>query len=343
MPEKFSPPPTALNHRSARLEQALDSAIQFFARVSLQSWKFLVIFLLVLWISHSLARLIWLIIPEPRIPAAAVALTTPSTSGVQAQTVDIDQLKSLQIFGSSHQTASEQAAATAPVVETETAVDTQLSLILMGVIASSEEGAGRAIIAANGQQDVYAPGAELPVGNGVTLAKVLDRRIILNNNGRFESLWLYQDGTAGPRSQTKYATPEQSASRSWSEEDEPVAVDGNQAPVPADKNRQSQSDVGPVDTGLPADVSSSIADVVAMSIHREGGQVVGYRIRPGRNAEQFTALGLQANDIVTAVNGVPLNNPGKIMEIYKNMSTATSANLEIKRGGSVLSVDVVLQ
>jgi general secretion pathway protein C len=333
---------TASNQRAADLEQALDRAIQFFARVPLQSWKFLVIFLLVLWISHSLARLIWLIIPAPEIPAAAVALTTPSASGAEAQTVDINQLKSLQIFGSAQQTSSEQPTAT-PAVETEATVDTQLNLILMGVIASSDENAGRAIIAANGQQDVYAPGAELPVGKGVTLAKVLDLRIILNNNGRFESLWLYQEGAAGGRSQTNYATPDQAASRSWSEESEPATADGNQPPVFVDRNQQAQGDVGPVENDLPADVSRSIADVVAMSIHREGGQVIGYRIRPGRNAEQFTALGLQANDIVTAVNGVPLNNPGKIMEIYKNMSSATSANLEIKRGGSVLSVDVVLQ
>src|SRR5690606_18937211 len=101
--------------------------------------------------------------------------------------------------------------------------------------------------------------------------------------------------------------------------------------------------VGPAENDVNAEISRNISDVVAMSIHREGGQVVGYKIRPGRNAEQFTALGLQPDDIVTAVNGMPLNNPGKIMEIYKNMSNGTSANLEISRGGSVLSVDIVIQ
>ena len=79
-----------------------------------------------------------------------------------------------------------------------------------------------------------------------------------------------------------------------------------------------------------------------MSIHREGGKVVGYKIRPGRNVEMFNNLGLQADDVVTAVNGVPLSSPGKIMEIYKSMGNATSANLEIRRGGSTVNLDVVL-
>jgi general secretion pathway protein C len=90
-------------------------------------------------------------------------------------------------------------------------------------------------------------------------------------------------------------------------------------------------------------VSRNLSDVVAMSIYREGGQVVGYKIRPGRDAEKFKTLGLQTDDIVTAVNGMPLTNPAKIMEVYKSMGNTTSASLEIKRGGSVMTVDVVLQ
>jgi general secretion pathway protein C len=94
---------------------------------------------------------------------------------------------------------------------------------------------------------------------------------------------------------------------------------------------------------VPSDVGKSLSDVLAMSIYREGGQVIGYKIRPGRDIERFKSYGLQADDIVTAVNGMPLNNPNKIMEIYRNMGNATSASLEIKRAGSVITVDVVLQ
>lgn len=342
MPDKFLSPRMALDQRAVRLEQMLDRGVQLFARVPLQTWKFLVTLLLVLWISHSLARLFWLVVPAPVIPPAAVALTAPAASGsVNAQSVDIQALRELQIFGQAQQVSSAEPVAPPPI-ETET-VDTQLNLVLMGVIASSDESAGRAIIAAGGQQEVYAPGAALPVGNGVTLAKVMDLRVILNNNGRFESLWLYQEGAADARRRppaASYTPPANAISRSWSDDGEQQVMEPEQQPIYVD--RSPDAIAGP-EADPAAEISSNISDVVAMSIHREGGQIVGYKIRPGRNAEQFNALGLQADDIVTAVNGVPLNNPGKIMEIYKNMSNATSASLEIRRGGSVLSVDVVLQ
>jgi general secretion pathway protein C len=92
-----------------------------------------------------------------------------------------------------------------------------------------------------------------------------------------------------------------------------------------------------------AEVARTLSDVIAMSIQRENGHIVGYKIRPGRDAEKFKSFGLQPDDVVTAINGMPLTDPGKIMEVYKNMGTTSSASLEIKRGGSVITVDVVLQ
>jgi len=87
----------------------------------------------------------------------------------------------------------------------------------------------------------------------------------------------------------------------------------------------------------------SLSDVVSMSIHREGGQIVGYRIRPGRDQAMFDSLGLESGDIVKAVNGVELSSPQRVMEIYRDMGDAQSASLLIERGGQELSVDIDLQ
>src|SRR5690606_36458842 len=130
--------------------------------------------------------------------------------------------------------------------------------------------------------------------------KVLGTRVILNNNGIFESLWLYQENPDSAGRSTSYAAPNPTASRSWSEENEAQASDPNQPPpMFVDKSQDSEmrGAAGPAEGDPSAEISRSISDVVAMSIHREGGQVIGYKIRPGRNAEQFTALGLQPDDI----------------------------------------------
>lgn len=352
MQDKLVSSRLALDQRTAQFEQVMRRCGVFLSRVPLERWKWLATLILVIWLSHSLARLFWLLAPAPIIPPAVVsAVVSPASRAAEdPQTVNVAVLKEMDIFGKVDEAAvAEQAAATtAPVIESE-AVDTQLNLVLRGVIGSNDEASARAIIANGAEAEVYAPGDELPVGRGVTLAKVLGLRVILNNNGRYESLWLYQDDPNAQSAIGAPYVPDANASRSWPDQDDASANDqggGQQQPLFVDKSPGYDPSRGGSPSGSAdpaAEVSRTLSDVVAMSIHREGGQVVGYKIRPGRNAEQFTAAGLQADDIVTAVNGVPLTSPGKVMEIYKNMSNATSASLEIKRGGSVLSVDVVLQ
>lgn len=338
----------SLNHRAAFEQHTAQLEVQlrrFFAllnRVSLQRWQWLVMLLLVIWLSHSVARLFWLIIPNPTIPPATLSLVAADVqSGAAPEALNITQITALAPFGDTAQEVAPpvDVQPTTQGIETD-AADTQLNLILRGVLGSNDEKSGRAIIASGERADVYAVGDTLPVGTNVTLAKVLDGRVIINNNGSFESLWLFKEDPNAPKLTTSFATPQ--ATNEW-------ATPGGYANPPYQQQPPLSVDRSPaVDSPRfgadpSAAASKTLADVVAMSIYREGGQVVGYKIRPGRNAEMFNSLGLQTDDIVTAVNGVPLSSPGKIMEIYKSMGSATSANLEIRRGGSTVNLDVMLK
>ena len=320
----------AFPQTSAEWEQILNRGLAVLGKVPLSRWQFAVRLFLVVCLAVSLARLFWLIFPSPVLPAPTVTapvVTTRAATG--GPSINIDQLKGLPIFG--RVDAPKQDAA-APIIENQ-AVDTRLNLVLLGVISSNDDKAARAIISSGDRQEVYAIGDTLPAGNGVTLSKVMSDRAIVNNNGQYESLWLYtNDPNAQPISQA-YVPPPNSApvGRNWVSE-----RPGAMGPEMQSPNEQAAN-------GVSSEVSRNLSDVVAMSIYREGGQVVGYKIRPGRDAEKFKSLGLQTDDIVTAVNGMPLTNPAKIMEVYKNMGNTSSASLEIKRSGSVMTVDVVLQ
>lgn len=340
----------SLNHRAAFEQRTAQLEVQlrrFFAllnRVSLQRWQWLVMLLLVIWLSHSLARLFWLIIPNPIIPPATLSLVAAdaqSRTGAAPEAVNITQITALAPFGDTAQEAAPpvDVQPTTQGIETD-AADTQLNLILRGVLGSNDEKAGRAIIASGERADVYAVGDTLPVGTNVTLAKVLDGRVIINNNGSFESLWLFKEDPNAPKLTTSFAAPQTSGDPTQGGYANPPYQ--QQPPLYVDKSPMADSPRFGADPSAAA-ASKTLADVVAMSIYREGGQVVGYKIRPGRNAEMFNSLGLQTDDIVTAVNGVPLSSPGKIMEIYKSMGSATSANLEIRRGGSTVNLDVMLK
>jgi general secretion pathway protein C len=341
----------SLSHRAAFEQHTAQLEVQlrrFFAllnRVSLQRWQWLVMLLLIIWLSHSLARLFWLVIPSPAIPPASLTLVAADVQpgqGTATEPVNITQITALAPFGDTAQEAPPPADVqpTTQGIEAD-AADTQLNLILRGVLGSNEEKAGRAIIASGERADVYAVGDTLPVGTNVTLAKVLDGRVIINNNGSFESLWLFKEDPNAPKLTTSFGTPQAGNEPALPQSGYANPPYQQQPPLHVDKSPVADSPRFGADPAAAA--SKTLADVVAMSIYREGGQVVGYKIRPGRNAEMFNSLGLQTDDIVTAVNGVPLSSPGKIMEIYKSMGSATSANLEIRRGGSTVNLDVMLK
>lgn len=313
----------------AGFEARLKPLQQLLARVPLVMWQRLVCLLLVLWLAYVAAQLFWALMPTPAIPPATLSADafTQDTSSNSRVGVDIASLKTLTPFG------NPAAVETQPVETTgieQEAADTQLNLTLRGLVYSNNEKVARAVIATSDKQDVYAVGDPIPAGNNVSVAKILADRVIISNNGKFESLWLFKDDPNAPQTTRNYVT-----NRSIDRYDPqpPVYYEENDSPnapaVAAEPSRMSQ-------------MGTTLSDVVAMSIHRENGQIVGYKIRPGRNADMFNSLGLQTDDVVTAVNGMPLNNPGKIMEIYRSMGTATSANLQILRNGSTVNLDISL-
>ncbi|MGD8175138.1 type II secretion system protein GspC [Marinimicrobium sp. ARAG 43.8] len=334
--------------RSERVALWLRQGGVWLGRVPAGFWRFCIQFLLVLWLSYTLAQLIWLLAPEPEVPDARVApnaIVSERGSG-NARTVDIAALSGLTIFGEASEgdiadlADSEAEPAGGPSIEDQ-AVDTELKLVLRGVMGSNEDQAARAIIADGNTQNLYAPGDELSVrGRGkVTLEKVLPLRVILDNGGRYESLWLYTDDDWSSNLASSRPVPD-TPSRSW-EGDETELYD-SPSEDPQDGSDSGQLEDAAEEMGERLG-GSSLSDVVSMSIHRENGQIVGYRIRPGRDRDLFNSLGLQENDVVKAVNGVALTSPQRVMEIYRDMGDARSASLLIDRGGQELSVDIDLE
>ncbi|WP_049723148.1 type II secretion system protein GspC [Gilvimarinus polysaccharolyticus] len=320
---------------------------QAFRRVSERRWKQLAGLLILLWLTHSLAQLFWLLVPTPEIPAAEIsanALVSTNT-GPRMGDVNINELRQLSLFGAgagaeTEAQVNEPVQPLQPQIEDE-AVDTKLSLVLSGIIGSSVDASARAIIADAKAQAIYGPGDEIENQRGVKVAKVLSLRVILDNNGQYESLWLYKEDPNVPRRQVRYDPPP-AASRSWegdeqqyNENDETEAA--VQGPLEADQVNATSSGA------VVEQISQNLSDVVAFNIHRENGQIKGYRVRPGRNPDAFNAAGLKAGDVVTGVNGTALDNPGKIMEIYRNLGQTTSASLEIERDGETVTIDVELE
>ncbi len=300
--------------------QQLHRALAVLQRLPVVWWRQLCLALLALWLCHSLAQLFWLLMPEPELKAPDAALTpVASADGDSALVgVDIEALKASNLFGEVSKEA--ETPVVEPTVKPEilAAEETRLSLTLVGVVASSDPKSARAIIADAREQAIYFIDDELPVGQRVKLAKVMAKQVILNNNGRYESLSLFDDSRPGLN---RGAGAPRTAS--------------------APRQRPTVSRARSVPSSAQA-AQQTLADVMKVSIVREGGEVKGYKIRPGRNRAAFQRLGLQTNDVVTSVNGVTLDSSSKAMDVYRTMKGRTTAQLEIQRDGEVLTVDVDL-
>ncbi len=96
------------------------------------------------------------------------------------------------------------------------AQETRLQLKLTGIVASTEDGLGHAIIENQNQQAVYAVDDKLPVPGQVKLAKVMPQQVVLDNGGTYELLVLFEESSMGshaPARRPGRAPPAQRAGR----------------------------------------------------------------------------------------------------------------------------------
>jgi membrane-associated protease RseP (regulator of RpoE activity) len=74
------------------------------------------------------------------------------------------------------------------------------------------------------------------------------------------------------------------------------------------------------------------------------GKLSGYRLFPGTGGVPgMTRLGLKSGDLVTAVNGTPLDDPNHANDILQSLSNASSATVTISRNGVEEEVNLNLE
>lgn len=332
---------------SDNLFQSSSSLSAWLGRVPALVWRRGLIVILSLWLVYSLSQLFWLLMPfpdiaEPTVEAPSnIAFKRSDDNGGPA--IDIVSLKKLTLFGDANVVIIEE-----PVVKTagieDNAVETNLPVEVVATTVSNSEALTSAMILHRGKQKIYYMGDELDISpSGVKLAKVLSDRVILDNRGTYESKFLFAKvKSTGNARQDRVSSNRASAGRNSRAASEFV---GRGGPVDPDLVDQFVDEVRPV-AGQTAPTErqvKAITDVVKVQMHRENGEFVGFKIRPGRNRELFETLGLQPNDVVVAINQTRLTDMQKAMEEYRALGKSTEATLEILRDGYSETVTVNLE
>lgn len=255
-------------------------------------------------IAHTAAQMTWLFF-TPAGTTAGTARTTPALANNQGSSASrMSSVASLHLFGKVNNEP-------VPVVEAPIeAPKTSLRLTLKGVFSSDDPDNALAIIAdAGGKEKLYQTGDNVPGGASVHL--IYPDRVILNRNGRFETLNL-------PKESVPSGAIVTSAARARTT---PLRQRTVQAPKKLQEMRQ-----------MLKKEPQKLWQQVRITPVLKGGKVSGYRLSHN-DAQLMRAIGIKKTDVITEVNGYPLDDPAVLYDLMSQFDTATEIRLTIERNG----------
>lgn len=231
----------------------------------------------------------------PSAPPMAAAPPPAATRNV----VDVPSILRANLFGQS----AAPAGGDTPV--------TNMSLVLAGVIAASDETKGFAMLGTSPTDiKVYRVGATVP--GGAVLHAVQVDRVLLDRGGTIEALLL------------------------------PMRIASSAAPAPAPVMTPNPGNSAARVQQVLRDNPALIGQIIQRQPVLAEGKLRGMRVYPGANAQAFSRLGLRAGDLVTAINGTTLEGQTRGEEIFNSLNGAAEARVTVVRNGSPLELQLNL-
>ena len=237
-------------------------------------------------------------------------LSTPTT------VLNISALLKTHLFGNSQITAMQNA-----TQMTNTPPDTKLNLKLHGIYHSSNISLAM-IAAGKGKSKLYHVDDTLP--GGTVLHQINPKKVILLRNGRYETLRLV--GTQNSRINQL----------------EDIHAKNVQGVINPNDNIRPETLLCNYQRQLKTD-PSRLMKLVRISPVKRSGRLIGYRLRPRKDAKLLSRFNLQSGDILTAINGIKLDSPLKGLGVVQQLATTNQVDLQILRNGQMMSLSFMVE
>ncbi len=288
-------------------------ALDRFQRLGQQPWLTtmqrrgpgLAALLLAIVIAWQLAGLVVALLPARAdaniAPPVALAPASSDSGQIAAASTDVSAIIKASLFGVAEEIKKNCPPDCGPPPPVDVP-ETREPLTLKGTLAADSDENALAIIADGRDERVFAIGDT--VRPGLTLHSVRREQVILSRSGAFESL--------------KLPKPEELAG---------IAPQANRSRTSI--RRAS----GPSMTQVLTENAAQFTQIISPRPYYVGGQQRGYRLYPGSDRQSFAKLGLRPGDIVTAINGTPLNNPSQGARVFSELGNAQSISVTLERGG----------
>ena len=218
---------------------------------------------------------------------------------------------------------------------------TTLAMILRGTLADSDPGSGVAVIS-DGERGENAYRAGESIAPGVKLARVYPDHVILVHDGAEERLTLARDQNLMPADIVRPG-----ASKSVRSTSAPNGSNPASASAPAASTGATQTVRAPAGWQQTVESLRNNPDELARRVQivpvLDGGKLAGVRVSAGTDMALIDGLGLRAGDVVTAVNGAPVDSIARGQQIIDSLRTAASARVTVLRDGKPTEITISLK
>jgi general secretion pathway protein C len=222
---------------------------------------------------------------------------------------------------------------------------------LLGTVVSSDAARSLAVIEQGGAPRVLRTGGDLA---GATVIEIRSDAVVLRRGGRVETLILAE--VSRPSVAAVSGVP---ASPAPSDADDAAAVPESHAESPSPRASRSsprarRSSVAagraPAAASAPSEAEAArsndqvLADLAAQArfapVMDNDGKLRGVAVMNIVSDSMLERLGLQSDDVVTAIQGVPIDSSGRAMSVARGLGMSQPVKLDIERRG-VATVVVV--
>ena len=235
---------------------------------------------------------------------------------------------------------------------TQTIEPSRLRVDIQGVLFSSVPGRSVVLLKYRNQDMTLSEGDELE--EGVKLQEIRRDALIFNRQGQLESVALELSEEESRQVDRHLLNSEETATRSASRsptrgrtrearQAERSSQESQAAAASQDIAHQERVGTQALEETFGPDFRESLVRdplqlmrYITLSPHNEGGQLQGFRIRPGSDPALFNSLGLEAGDLVVTVEGTPVSDTSAMMQLHGQLATARSLDVEILREGERL-------
>ncbi len=216
-------------------------------------------------------------------------------------------------------------------------VATTLPVKLLGVIHGGAKFNGVAIIKDSRKPNPgsFVVGDEVSEGSSATLIEIYPRKVILSNGGQREYLLLEEKPIMRSR---RLAARKAKSGNSF----KIGRVDNSKTPV-------NYSEDGFERKGNKAVASESfrqrmLTDGLAKALqdakavpHTEGGEILGWKLTKVREGSIYRKFGIENNDIIKEINGVPATSAPKMIRFLNKLKTAENYEIVVERNGKAVT------